>query len=191
MSNFFLFGPRPLNVSPRLLSLFPAISASADFVFSLFYFILFFVITLIKLPGGTLVLYGLGLLVWSVFLRQWNIERVRELLTDQRLTIRMQLDEFDIPRKTVQKLLTQDLRKHRLCSRFVLYHISEKQKQQRLKCCGDFIDTSGAKTPVPENHRHWRVITDITHFQGTFMGTENCSNFQELSMTCRHIVRGA
>lgn len=88
MSNFFLFGPRPLNVSPRPLSLFPAISASADFAFSLFYFILFFVITLIKLPGGTLVLYGLGLLVWSVFLRQWNIERVRELLRDQRLTIR-------------------------------------------------------------------------------------------------------
>lgn len=61
------------------------------------------------------------------------------LQRDLRLTIMMLSDELDIPGKIVRKITTQDLRKGKLCSRFVTHHLTEEQEWQRKEYCGDFI----------------------------------------------------
>src|SRR5579863_9141 len=69
-----------------------------------------------------------------------RLERVRKLLQrGRRLTIRMMSEELNIPRETVRKIVRHDLRKRKLCSRFVPRHLTEEQKQQRMQCCDDFI----------------------------------------------------
>lgn len=74
-----------------------------------------------------------------------TIEKVRELVTsDRRLTIRILASELNIDKEVVRQILTQDLGKRKVCSRFVPHCLSDEQKQLRMDTCGELIDNADA-----------------------------------------------
>ncbi|GLG95308.1 FLJ37770-like protein [Gryllus bimaculatus] len=82
-----------------------------------------------------------------------TIEKVRELVTaDRRLTIRMLDSELNIDKEVVRQILTQDLRKRKVCSRFVPHCLSDDQKQVQKDSCGELIDNADAD---PDFHTDW------------------------------------
>lgn len=73
------------------------------------------------------------------------IEKVRDMVKcDRRLTIRVLANELNMDKETVRRILTQDLGKRKICSRFVPHHLRDEQKQLRLDACGELIDNADA-----------------------------------------------
>ncbi|KFM57786.1 hypothetical protein X975_14595, partial [Stegodyphus mimosarum] len=72
-----------------------------------------------------------------------TIEKVRKLVTaDWRRTIGMLASELNIDKEVVRQILTQDLGKRKVCSRFVPHCLSDDQKQVRMDTCGELIDNA-------------------------------------------------
>jgi hypothetical protein len=71
-----------------------------------------------------------------------TIANVREMVTrDGRLTFRMLSDEININKETIRQILHEDLRKRKICVKFVPHSLRDEQKQRRLTSCQDFIQT--------------------------------------------------
>jgi transposase len=71
-----------------------------------------------------------------------KIANVLEMVTrDRRLTLRMMSDELNINKKTIRQILHEDLRKRKICVKFVPHSLTDEQKQRRLTSCQDFIRT--------------------------------------------------
>jgi transposase len=71
-----------------------------------------------------------------------KIVNVREMVTqDLRFTLRMLSDELNINKETIRQILHEDLRKRKICAKFVPHSITDEHKQRRLKSCQDFIQT--------------------------------------------------
>jgi histone-lysine N-methyltransferase SETMAR len=71
-----------------------------------------------------------------------TIANVREMVTRNcRLTFIMMSDGLYINNKTIRLILHEDLRKRKICAKFVPHSLSDEQKQRRLTSCQDFIQT--------------------------------------------------
>jgi predicted nuclease of restriction endonuclease-like RecB superfamily len=67
-------------------------------------------------------------------------ENVREMLKrDRRLTLRMMPDELNIIKETIRQILYEDLRKRKICAKFVPHGLTDEQKQRNLTSCQGFI----------------------------------------------------
>jgi hypothetical protein len=72
-----------------------------------------------------------------------NVEKISQLLFHNRhLSRRMLADEVNIGRDTVRKITVQDLRKRKICSRFVPHSLTPEQKDRRTAACRDLIVTA-------------------------------------------------
>jgi hypothetical protein len=70
-----------------------------------------------------------------------TIANFREMvIPDRRLTLRMS-DELNINKETIPQILHEDLRKRKICAKFVPHSLTDEQKQRRLISCQDFIHT--------------------------------------------------
>ena len=62
-----------------------------------------------------------------------NIAKFRQILREnRRLTVRSITEQVNIDKKTVRKILTEDLNMRKVCAKMVLKELTEKQKQRRV-----------------------------------------------------------
>jgi len=72
-----------------------------------------------------------------------NVEKNSQLLLQNRhLSLRMLADEANIGKGTVRKIVVEDLRKRKICSRFVPHSLTPEQKDRRTAACRDLIATA-------------------------------------------------
>ena len=56
-----------------------------------------------------------------------NVESVRLLTEDRRTTLQMIADSLNIGKETVRRIVTEDLRKRKICARFVPHALTTEQ----------------------------------------------------------------
>jgi len=72
-----------------------------------------------------------------------NVEKISQLLLQTRhLSLRMLADEVNIGKDTVRKIVVEDLRKRKICSRFFPHSLTPEQKDRRIAACRDLIATA-------------------------------------------------
>jgi hypothetical protein len=60
-----------------------------------------------------------------------TIANVREMVTrDRRWALRMVADELNINKEVIRDVLHEDLRKRKMCTKFVPHRLTDKQKQR-------------------------------------------------------------
>jgi hypothetical protein len=71
-----------------------------------------------------------------------TIANVLEIvIRDRRLTLIMMSDELDINKELIRQTHHEDLRKRKICTKFVPHSLTDEEKQRRLTSCQDFIQT--------------------------------------------------
>jgi len=69
-----------------------------------------------------------------------NVESVRCLLTeDRRTTLQVIADSLNIGKETFRRIVTEDLGKRKICTRFVPHALTTEQKQECLVYCQDLL----------------------------------------------------
>jgi transposase len=82
------------------------------------------------------------------------IQRVYDLVkADRRITTRMIAEKLGISDSSVQTILKEYLNMRKLCVKIVRKVLTDEQKQGRVDCCNDWIES------VQDPHFHERVIT--------------------------------
>jgi len=72
-----------------------------------------------------------------------NVKKISQLLLQNcHLSLRMLADEVNIDEDTVRKIVVEDLRKWKICSRFVPHSLTPEQKDRRIAACQDLIATA-------------------------------------------------
>jgi len=72
-----------------------------------------------------------------------NVEKIFQLLLQNRhLSLRILADEVNIGKDTMGKIVVEDLRKRKICSRFVPHSLTPEQKARRTAACRDLIATA-------------------------------------------------
>jgi len=72
-----------------------------------------------------------------------NAEKISQLLLQNRhLSLRMLADEANIGKDTVRRIVVEDLRKLKICSRFVPHSLIPEQKDRRTAACRYLIATA-------------------------------------------------
>lgn len=70
-----------------------------------------------------------------------NIAAVEEMIKeDRKTTSRMIAATLDIPKTVVLRILTEDLKKRKLCARFVPHDLREDQMDNRVTACQDLLN---------------------------------------------------
>ena len=64
------------------------------------------------------------------------------LLQNRHLSLRTLADEVNIGKNIVRKILVEDLRKQKICSRFVPHSLTPEQKDRRTAACRHLIATA-------------------------------------------------
>ena len=69
-----------------------------------------------------------------------NVESVRRLLTEDRLTtLQMIFDLLNTGKETVRRIVTEELGKRQICARFVPHTLTAEEKQERVVYCQDLL----------------------------------------------------
>jgi len=69
-----------------------------------------------------------------------NVEKISQLLLQKHhISLRMLADEVNISKDTVRKIVVEDLRKRKICSRFVPHTLTPEQKDRGIAACRDLI----------------------------------------------------
>jgi len=71
-----------------------------------------------------------------------NVKISQLLLQNSHLSLRMLADAVNIGKDTVRKIVVEDLRKRKICSRFVPHSLTPEQKDRRIAACRDVIATA-------------------------------------------------
>ena len=72
-----------------------------------------------------------------------NVEKISQLLLQNRhLLLRMLADEVNIGKDTVKKIVVEDSRKRKICSRFDPHSLNPEQKDRRTAACRELIATA-------------------------------------------------
>lgn len=73
--------------------------------------------------------------------KEENIEEVQRLvMQDRRMSVRMISEAVGISIGTVDTILTEDLKLHKVCAKFVPKILSDDQRQFRVECCTDILE---------------------------------------------------
>ena len=96
-----------------------------------------------------------------------SVEKISQLLLQNRhLSLRMLADEVNIGKDTVRKIVVEDLRKRKICSRFVPHSLTPEQKDQRIAACWDLIATADRDPDffkkIVTGDKTWRFAYDPT-----------------------------
>jgi hypothetical protein len=71
-----------------------------------------------------------------------TIANVRDMLTrDRRLALRMMSDELNMNKERIRQIRHEDLRKGKMCAKFVPRRLSDQQTQRRLTSRQGFIQS--------------------------------------------------
>jgi len=71
-----------------------------------------------------------------------NVEKISQLLLQNRhISLRMLADEVNIGKDTVRKIVVEDLRKRKICSRFVPQSSTAEQEDRRIADWRDLVAT--------------------------------------------------
>ena len=85
-----------------------------------------------------------------------NVERISQLLLqNHHLSLRMLANEVNIGKDTVRRIVVEDLRKRKICSRFVPHSLTPEQKDRRIAACRDLIATADSDPDFFKNC-NWR-----------------------------------
>ena len=68
-----------------------------------------------------------------------NVESVRLLTEDRHATLQMIADRLNIGRETVRRIVTEDLGKRKICTRFVPHVWTTEQKQEHVVYCQNLL----------------------------------------------------
>ena len=80
------------------------------------------------------------------------IKKVRQMLAhDWRLMLRLIAEELGISKYMAHTIIHADLGKWKICSRFVLHKLIDKQKAKWMKISGDFISMCDQDPLLSEN----------------------------------------
>ena len=80
------------------------------------------------------------------------IVKIQQMLSqDQRLTLRLIVEELGISKDTAHTIVREDLEKRKICSRFVSHKLSEERKANRMETSGDFISMCYQDSLLLEN----------------------------------------
>jgi len=111
-----------------------------------------------------------------------NVEKISQLLLqNRRLSLRMLADEVNIGKNTVRKIVVEDLRKWKICSRFIPHSLTPEEKDRRIAACRDLIATADSdpdffKKTVTDDET-WCFAYDPTPLCGSEKprhGRKNC-----------------
>ena len=70
-----------------------------------------------------------------------NIAKIRQIVREnRRLTVRSIVEQVNIDRETVRKILTEDLDIRKVCTKMVPKDLTEKKKQTRVAICQDLLE---------------------------------------------------
>jgi len=70
-----------------------------------------------------------------------NIAKIRHNVREnRRLTVRSIAEQVNIDRRTVRKILTEDLDMRKVCAKMVPKELTEEQKQRRVTICQDLLE---------------------------------------------------
>jgi len=73
-----------------------------------------------------------------------NIAKICQIVCENhRLTVRSIAEQVNIDRKTVRKILTEDLDMRKVCAKMVPKELTEEQKQRRVTICQDLLKRQG------------------------------------------------
>jgi len=96
-----------------------------------------------------------------------NVEKISQLLLQNRhLSLRMLADEVNIGKDTVRKIVVEDLRKRKICSRLARHSLTPEQKDRRIAAWRDVIATADSgpdffKKTVTDDET-WCFAYDLT-----------------------------
>ena len=80
------------------------------------------------------------------------IEKVRQMLAqNRRLTLRLIAEELGISKDTAHAIVRDDLRKRKICPRFVPHKFTDEQEAKRMDISGDFISMCDQDPLLLEN----------------------------------------
>jgi histone-lysine N-methyltransferase SETMAR len=69
-----------------------------------------------------------------------NIAAVADLVkNDRRIVSRMVAESLNIPKTVVLRILKEDLRKRKLCARFVPHSLTPEEREDRVTSCQEII----------------------------------------------------
>ena len=68
-----------------------------------------------------------------------NVESLRLLTEDRRTTLQMNADRLNIGKEPFRRIVTEDLRKRKICARFVPHALTTEQKKERVVYCQDLL----------------------------------------------------
>jgi len=96
-----------------------------------------------------------------------NVEKISQLLLQNRhLSLRMLADEVNIGKDTVRKIVVEDLRKWKICSRFVPHSLTPEQKDLRIASFRDLIATADSDPDffkkIVTGDERWCFVYDPT-----------------------------
>jgi len=70
-----------------------------------------------------------------------NTAKIRQIVCENRqLTVRSIVEQVNIDRETVRKILTEDLDMRKVCANMVPKELTEEQKQRRVTICQDLLE---------------------------------------------------
>ena len=70
-----------------------------------------------------------------------NIAKIRQIVRENCwLTVRSVAEQVNTDRKTVRKILTEDLDMRKVCAKMVPKKLTEEQKQRRVTICKDLLE---------------------------------------------------
>jgi len=76
-----------------------------------------------------------------------NVEKIsRSLLQNRHPSLRMPADEVNNGKNTVRRIVVEDLRKRKICSRFVPHSLTPEQRDRRTAACKYLITTADSDT---------------------------------------------
>jgi len=70
-----------------------------------------------------------------------NVAKTRQIVREnRRLTVKTIVEQVNIDRETVRKILTEDLDKRKMCAEMVPKELTEEQRQRRFTICQDLLE---------------------------------------------------
>ena len=96
-----------------------------------------------------------------------KVEKIlRLLLQNRHLSLRMLANKANIGKDIVRKIVVEDLRKRKICSRLVPHSLTPEQKDQRIAVCQDLIATADSDPAffkkIVTGDETWCVAYDCT-----------------------------
>ncbi|XP_076058511.1 protein GVQW3-like [Oratosquilla oratoria] len=97
--------------------------------------------------------------------KEENIAEVQRLVQDRRISVRMISENVGISIGSVETVMTEDLKLHKVCTKLVPKILSDHQRQFRVECCTDILEMieadSGFLNKSKRQIAQWKHATSL------------------------------